>query len=112
MKATLGRAVMAAYRSLGDLVEKGTLTIPAVAGFDWSGVGAQPTEQTVNVEMVLVDEKLNHGRDSTKQRWAIIKFDKMVEHFSVLTVGGRKYRCGAPLVSYKFIVMVEVYEVQ
>lgn len=107
----LKQAVVIAFKALGSLVEHGTVTIPTTTGYQWGGVEANTASATIPVEVVLVDEKMNHARDATKQRWAIMKLSR-VELFSVLTIGTKSYRCAAPLVSYKHIVMVEVYEIQ
>lgn len=111
MKALVGRSVALAFKSLGDFVEQGKLSLPNTEGYDWTAQSPETNAEDILVDVVLVDEKLNHKELGNAQRWAIIKTPRLVEHFSTLEIDGRKYRCGTPVASYKFIAMMEVYEI-
>lgn len=113
VKSLVRRAIVQAFRALGDYVDKGEIIVrTASAEFNWAAVQPEVTQETVPCEVVLVDEKMKHARDATKQRWAIIKTERSVELMSILKVGGRSYRCGAPIESYRFVTLLEVYEIQ
>ena len=112
MKATIGRAVDIAYRALGDLVEPCVVNLREKVDFDWTAVSPAVTVRAVPADVVFVDEQLNAAREKVKKLWAILKFKETVPQFSEIVVGTKRYRCDAPLVSYRFIVMVEVHEIQ
>ena len=113
VKSLVRRAVLQAFRALGDYVDDGEIVVrTAAAEFDWDSVQPAVSQETVPCQAVLVDEKMKHSRDATKQRWAIIKTERSVELMSILKIGGRSYRCGAPIESYRFVTLLEVYEVQ
>ena len=112
MRAIVRRAVWQAFRALGDYVEAGELQLQNTEGFDWNAAEPTQSPRVIPVEVVLVDEKLKSVRDGTQQHWAIIKTDIPADHFAVLKVGSKQYRCGTPQVSYRFVTLVEVYEIQ
>ena len=103
---------MTAFRALGDLVEPCVVDLRDKTEFDWDAVQPAVTVRSVNADVVFVDEKLKEARDKVKQLWAIIKFSETIPQFSEIVAAGKRYRCDAPLVSYRFIVMVQVHEIQ
>jgi len=112
LKKVIGRAVEQAFKALGDYVESGVITLSPATGFDWATKQPDTVPETVSCKVVLVDEKLSHARDSTVKRYAVIKTERMLAHFTELSVAGKRYRLGTPLVSYRFIVLAEANEVQ
>jgi len=112
LKKVVARAVEQAFKALGDFVEPGVITLSPATGFDWSTQEPDTAPEVVNCKVVLVDEKLEHSRDSTIKRYALLKTEKMLPHFTELSVAGRRYRLGTPILSYRFIVLAEAHEIQ
>lgn len=106
MKALVGRAVKQAFNALKDMVEVAEVT-KASDGYDWAA-GATGGGDKFTCRAVTVEEVLNNGQ---KKVYAILEFPENPPAFSVLKIGARKFKCSAPLSSYKFIVMTEIYEI-
>lgn len=112
MNKLLGQSVHVAFRALGDLVEPCQVVLREDVEFNWLDV--VPTERNTvqQASVVFVDEKLQNPRGYEKKLWALVKFEKSIPPFSQIVVGQKSYRCEAPVVSYRFLVMVEVHEIQ
>ena len=107
MRATVSAAVSIAFKSLKDLAVPAKVTLRS-ATYDWSA-GATEGGVSVPCEAVFVTDTVQNG--DVKQ-YAIIKFEGIILAFSRINAGGKWYKCGDPVTSHKFVVMVDVYEIQ
>lgn len=107
MKATISTAVNVAFKAMKDLAVPGIVTLKKV-DYDWSE-GAQVADTRRPCDVVLVSDTQKGGE---KRHYAIIKFQESIPAFSILSANGKTYKCGEPITSYKFVALVDVYEVQ
>ena len=103
----MSTAVALAFKSLQDMAVPATVTLREVS-YNW-GAGAAVSGTTMPCDAVFVTDTLRNG--DVKQ-YAILKFEGMIPAFSLVNAGGKVYKCGDPVTSHKFVVMVDVYEVQ